>query len=312
MARILVFGGAHIDRRARISGTTIHGASNPGRWREEPGGGGFNAARNLAMLGNSVAMVSVRGGDQAGETVGTAVEAAGIVDMAQVFLDRNTPSYSAVLDASGDLVVAVADMDLYDRFVHRQLSRKSIREAISNSDFVLCDANLPPETLGALSSMAAARKKHLAAIAISPAKVPRLQPAFTNLSALFLNAAEAEALCEDRVPPEQWPHRLHALGIARAVISRGAEPVLGFDGKTVFQIAPPQIDGIIDVTGAGDALAAATVHAMATGAKLSDALRCGIAAAGVAVRSQHAAPPDLDTRALELALALVPEPEFLS
>lgn len=312
MARILVFGGAHIDRRARIDGATIHGASNPGLWREEPGGGGFNAARSLARLGNSVAMISVRGGDAAGETVGAAVEAAGIEDMAQVFLDRTTPSYSAVLDAGGDLVIAVADMELYDRFVHRQLLRKSIREAISSSDFILCDANLPPETLGALSAMAAARKKPLAAIAISPAKVHRLSPAFENLSALFLNAAEAGALCNAPTRPEEWRRNLRALGIKRAVISCGSEPVLGFDGETDFRITPPKIDAITDVTGAGDALAAATIDAMAKGVNLCDALRCGIAAAGIAVGSRHAAPPELDSKTLDSALTLVPQPEFLS
>jgi sugar/nucleoside kinase (ribokinase family) len=51
---ILAIGGAHIDRRARISGDTKPGASNPGRWFEEPGGGVFNAARNLARLGRAV------------------------------------------------------------------------------------------------------------------------------------------------------------------------------------------------------------------------------------------------------------------
>ncbi|MGO8078165.1 PfkB family carbohydrate kinase, partial [Rhizobium leguminosarum] len=38
-------------------------ASNPGTWFEEPGGGGFNAARNLARLGFQVTMISPRGGD---------------------------------------------------------------------------------------------------------------------------------------------------------------------------------------------------------------------------------------------------------
>ncbi|MEX3009435.1 carbohydrate kinase family protein [Hoeflea sp. TYP-13] len=312
MARVLVFGGAHIDRRATISGETVPGASNPGNWHEEPGGGGFNAARNLAGLGDSVAMVSVRGGDAAGEAVGQAVEAAGIEDMAQVFLDRKTPSYSAVLENNGDLVIAVADMDLYDRFVYRQLSRKSIREAVAASDFVLCDANLPPDTIGALSSMTAAHEKPLAAIAISPAKVPRLSQAFTGLSVLFLNAAEADALCGGPVQPQLWPQKLRALGITCAAITRGAEPVLGFDRKGVFQIAPPAIDSIVDVTGAGDALAAATVNAMVNGAGFSDALKSGVAAAGIAVRSPNAAPPELDADSLAKAMALVPQPEFLS
>ena len=44
---ILVMGGAHVDRRGRIAGDTAPGASNPGSWFVEAGGGAFNAARNL-------------------------------------------------------------------------------------------------------------------------------------------------------------------------------------------------------------------------------------------------------------------------
>ncbi len=312
MARILVIGGAHIDRRATITGTVVAGASTPGAWHEEPGGGGFNAARNLANLGNRVAMVSVRGGDEAGERVGEAMASAGIVDMAQVFLDRTTPCYSAVLDHKGDLVIAVADMDLYDRFVHRQLSRKSIRQAVANADFVLCDANLPAETLAALSELTARYDKRLAAIAISPAKAPRLAGAFENLSVLFLNAAEAHALCDRPARPEEWPDRLHALGIARAVITQGPGPLYGFDGTSVFRFTPPAATQIVDVTGAGDALAAATIDALARGKPLASAVRHGIAAAALAMRSPHASPPDLAADWLRQATAHIPEPEILS
>ena len=312
MARILVIGGAHIDRRATLKSTAIAGASNPGKWNEEPGGGGFNAARNLANLGNRVAMVSVRGGDEAGERVGEAMESHGIQDMAQVFLDRATPSYSAVLDRNGDLVIAVADMDLYDRFVDRQLSRKSIRLAVAEAEYVLCDANLPAETLAALSKMTARQNTPLAAIAISPAKAPRLSLAFDRLSVLFLNAAEAGALCGQPTGPQDWPAQLRNLGVARAVITQGPGPIYGFDGGTVFRFTPPVATEIADVTGAGDALAAATIHALARGEDLAGAVRHGIAAATLAMRSPHASPPELSAGWVQQAIERIPGAEILS
>ena len=76
-SKVSIFGGAHIDRRGRICGATAPGASNPGSWFEEAGGGGFNAARNLARLGLEVRMISPRGGDAAGDTVAEAAAAAG-------------------------------------------------------------------------------------------------------------------------------------------------------------------------------------------------------------------------------------------
>lgn len=311
MTRFLVLGGAHLDRRATLTGETRPGASNPGRWHEEPGGGGFNAAQNLARLGNRVQMVSVRGGDQAGETVAQAAEATGIGDMAQVFLDRATPSYSAILESNGDLLIGVADMELYDHFSLRQLSRRSIREAIADCDHLLCDANLPRDTLAALAERAASAQKPLAAIAISPAKIVRLADLLPHLSILFMNEAEAVMLCGEDTPAN-WPKRLREAGLSSAVITRGAEPLVGFNGDDVFQLEPPAVEDVADVTGAGDAFAAATLNAIGRGIDLRQATRAGIAAASITVRCRTATSAALNAKAVETKMALVPEPVDLS
>ena len=100
---VLAIGGAHIDRRGQISGPYVPAASNPGTMREDVGGGVFNAVRTAVRRGLSASLMSVRGGDAAGETVARAIGEAGITDLSAVFLDRTTPSYTAILDAEGDL-----------------------------------------------------------------------------------------------------------------------------------------------------------------------------------------------------------------
>ena len=311
MTSFLVLGGAHLDRRVALREQARLGASNPGRWQTEPGGASLNAALTLARLGNTVRMVSVRGGDRAGEVVAEAAEAAGIIDMAQVFLDRATPTYSAVLDDKGDLVIGVADMDLYDHFTLRQLSRKSIREALAASDHILCDANLPEATLIALTEKASEADKPLSAIAISPAKIGKLSGVLPALSVLFLNEAEAAALSggED---PRQWPDKIRALGLKGAVITRGARPLLAVGTDEIFEVSPPRTDKVSDVTGAGDALCAATLDALGRGQTFSNAVRAGIAAAHITMRSSAAAPPHMTAEVVATTVSLVPEPVFLT
>ena len=311
MTSFLVLGGAHLDRRVALQEQARLGASNPGRWQAEPGGASLNAARTLARLGNTVRMVSVRGGDRAGEAVAEAAEEAGIIDMAQVFLDRATPTYSAILDNKGDLVIGVADMDLYDHFTLRQLSRKSIREALAASDHILCDANLPEATLTALAEKASEVAKPLSAIAISPAKISRLSGALPALSVLFLNEAEANTLIGEK-EPRAWPDEIRALGLKGAVITRSARPLLAVGGDEVFEINPPRTEEVNDVTGAGDALCAATLDALGRGQTFSDAVRAGIAAAFITVRSRSAAPPDMSAEVVATTMALVPQPVFLT
>lgn len=311
--QVSIFGGAHIDRRARIFGTTVPGSSNPGSWFEEAGGGGFNAARNLARLGLDVRMISPRGGDAAGETVALAAIEAGLIDCPFIFLDRKTPSYTAILENDGNLVIALADMELYRLFSPRRLQQRAMREIISASDLIVTDANLPDETLAALVSRAADESKPVAAIAISPAKVGRLVKSLSGLTFLFMNEAEARALTgRDSTDAIEWPALLQDVGLSGGVITRGGQPAIAFHSGKIVTVAPPQLDALSDVTGAGDSLAAGFLAAFVVGEPLDLCLRSGVAAAGITVRSPLAVSEKMSRSALDDAIRLVPPAEILS
>ena len=310
---VSIFGGAHIDRRARISGVTVPGASNPGSWFEEAGGGGFNAARNLAKLGSVVRMISPRGGDAAGETVALAARHAGVVDCPFVFLDRKTPSYTAILENDGNLVIALAVMDLYRMFSPRRLQQRAVRDHISASDLIVTDANLPPETLASLIERAGMEQKPVAAIAISPAKVVRLAGSLSGIRFLFMNEAEARGLTgRDVADPAEWPAILNAAGLCGGVVTRGGKPAIAFEGSQAVRVSPPDLDALGDVTGAGDALAAGFLTAFLAGETLDICLRTGIAAACVTVRSPLAVSEKMSRQEIAEAIALVPPAETLS
>lgn len=309
---ILAVGGAHIDRRARISGETRPGASNPGSWFEEPGGGVFNAARNLARVGRSVRLIAPRGGDAAGQAVADAAERAGIDDWPVLFLDRATPSYTAILENDGNLVIALADMALYDAFVARRLRARSMRDSLAAAAHVLCDANLPAETLAALAALSAAGGKAISAIAISPAKVVRLRGAFPHLHHLFMNGAEAEAIAGKRPDrAEDWPDLLRASGLRGGSVTSGGGLTVAFDADRIAVIEPAPIKAIGDVTGAGDAFAAGFLHARIAGLDLCQALRRGTACAAITLASPHATDENLSAARLDTQLSLVPEARFL-
>ncbi len=311
--KILVLGGAHIDRRGRIFGETAPGASNPGAWFEEAGGGGFNAARNLARLGFDVRLISPRGGDPAGEMVAEAARHAGVDDRPFVFLDRKTPSYTAIIERDGNLVIALADMELYKLFGPRRLMIRAVRDAFDEADLILCDANLPPETLAAIAKKASSCGKPLAAIAISPAKVVRLRSCLAEIDHLFLNEAEAAALTESRPEdPRQWVEQLRAIGLKGGVITRGQREAIAFTASEAISLQPPLVDDVADVTGAGDSLAAGVLSGLLGGLGLAQAIRHGAAAAAITVQSQMATAENLSQDLLKTTLSLVPEAKILS
>ena len=289
---ILVMGGAHVDRRGRIAGETAPGASNPGAWFVEAGGGAFNAARNLSRLGRTVRLVSPRGGDADGAIVAAAAEATGVEDTPFTFLDRATPSYTAIIERDGNLVIALADMELYRLFSPRRLQQRAMREAIAAAGA----AGVP-----------------IAGIAISPAKVPRFQESLPALAFLFMNEAEARTLAgaapED---PADWPKALRAAGLCAGVVTRGGRGVIAFDAQGAVLITPPEAPALGDVTGAGDSLASGFLDAWMAGHDIGEALRRGVAAAAITVRSPLAVAEEMSQAALQAALSLVPEAEGMA
>jgi len=302
--KILALGGAHIDRRGQVSGIYVPAASNPGIMREDVGGGVFNALRSVVKRGVAASLLSVRGGDAAAETVASAIAGAGIADLSVVFLDRTTPSYTALIDSEGELIVGFADMGLYDLAFPKQIRRAKVREAIAEADAILCDANLPTAALERLVAQAGDRP--VFAIAISPAKVVRLEPLLGNLSLLFTNRREAAALAGADMSGRDLVDALRRVGLRAGVVTAGSAPVLGFDGSGIFAVDPPAPRRVADVTGAGDALTGATVAALLRGLPLRAALREGAAAAMLAIESAEAV-PSFTTTSFGQALALVPE-----
>ncbi|MBX3597392.1 MAG: carbohydrate kinase family protein [Rhizobiaceae bacterium] len=265
-----------MDRRGYVKGTYIPGASNPGVMREDIGGGALNALRGAVQLGIDCTMLSVRGGDSQGESVAQAITEAGIIDMSVTFLDRATPSYTALLDPNGDLIAGLADMSLYDIAFPKQITRSGARTAIAAHDAILCDGNVPQSGLERITNLAQANP--LYAIAVSPAKIVRFRSCLTKLKCLFMNVREAQALTGAQ-DANNLAARLRDSGLGTGVVTNGDDVITVFDGSDEWQLRPPASQSTVDVTGAGDALAGATVSALLKGQSLTEAVRYGVAAA---------------------------------
>ncbi len=288
--KLLGIGGAHIDRRGVMSADYIRGASIPGAMMEDTGGGVFNALRVAVQFGVSAKLISVRGGDAAGDIVAAEIKRSGIEDLSSVFLDRTTASYTALLDRHGDVVAALADMEIYEKALPRQISRRKTRDAIADADALLIDANMPEESIVRL--MRLAMGKPVYALAISPAKSVRLRPVLDLLAGLYLNKREARAILgmasDDASGAASLAKGLGALGLAKAVLTDGEDAVCVLDQGEISVILPPKPERVKDVTGAGDALAGASLAALLCGKPMDRAVRQGLAAASATVETANA------------------------
>lgn len=273
--RLHLFGAAHVDRSGRCAGAVRLGLSNPGRFVERPGGAAFNVACTVVALGGTAHLHGIAGEDEAAATLRAAAAARGVRLTLQDGHGAPTASYTAIHGPDGDLIVALADMGIYDRFD----AATAWRGAGAGGAPVLVDANLPADAVAALVRRATGP---VAAMTVSAAKAARLRPALGEIGTLFTNRAELGALTgmPEGSAMETLLDAFARLGGTDAVASDGGGDVWSRHGGTTARHPVPPVPHVVDATGAGDALTAGCLHALTGGCAMDAAVAFGIRLAG--------------------------------
>jgi pseudouridine kinase len=261
---IVCLGAANLDRKLRSNATLKMGTSNPARQDESFGGVARNIAENLARLSAPVSLITVIGDDSSGQALLAHAEAAGIDTRATLKLQNIcTGTYTAVLDDHGEMMLALADMALYDALTPDFLATRQPQRSVGA--LTVADMNLPQDTLASLLEDARREAIPLVIVAVSQPKMARLPADLHGLRLLILNQGELETRVGHPLKTEA-----ELLEACRLVQSQGAQDVIVTRGGTgVVYTTPTGIAHleapdahIIDVTGAGDAFAAAVCWSM--------------------------------------------------
>ena len=257
---VVCMGAANLDRKLRSLAPLALHTSNPASQAESFGGVARNIAENLARLGTPVALLTAVGSDSSGAALLAHAESAGIETHGALRLDdAASGTYTAVLDANGDMVVALADMALYDRLSPAFVAAREAQ--LTAASMVVADLNLPLDTVDALLAQARRSGVVLVLVAVSEPKMARLPRALAGVRLLIMNAGELAARVgrplDGDAALEAAMREVQAQGARDVVVTRGAAGVLLTlpDGAIARLEAPPA--EVVDVTGAGDAFAAA-------------------------------------------------------
>ncbi|KQQ47740.1 pseudouridine-5-phosphate glycosidase [Duganella sp. Leaf126] len=313
---VVCIGAANVDRKLRSVAPLQAGTSNPATASETYGGVARNIAENLARLHTPVALLTAVGDDGAGRALQEHAQAAGI-DMRGSLALAGTASgtYTAILDAEGELHVALADMALYDQLTPAFVASRAPQRAAAA--LTVADLNLPVDTVAALVASARADRAPLVIVAVSQPKMARLPDDLRGVRLLILNRAELETLAGRPLPTEADVRTacsaVQQRGAADVVVTCGSQGVFHTGAGQLVWLAAHQVP-VVDVTGAGDAFAAAVcwslVHERVSAqnqgqqprqqqhhsdsADLTLACRRGLALAAVTVQSASTVAPALD------------------
>lgn len=312
---VVVVGGANMDVKARSTAAALAGTSNPGHATMSPGGVGRNIAENLARLGTRTHLVASVGRDPLGDTLIRETSDAGVHLDYAVRTDVATGTYTAILDTTGELIVAVSDMAATNEL--SPLHVDAARDVIASAELLVLDGNLSSETLSYASNLGVAAGIR---VIVEPVSVPKaaalaaLPGIFDPMHPLFLvtpNRDEITALtglpAGTTAELRAAGALLHERGVRYVWIRLGAAGSMlsGPEGTTLI---PANHADVVDVTGAGDSLLAAFCHALLGGADPVDAARYGHAAATLTIASPHTVRPDLTDRLVATALAEAARP----
>ena len=305
---VLCVGAANLDRKLRSVAALQMGTSNPASAQQAFGGVARNIAENLARLGLPVALLTALGDDAAGQSLLEHAQQAGIDTRASLRL-ADTPSgtYTAVLDERGEMLVALADMALYDALTPQFLASRLPQRAAAA--LTVADLNLPRDSIAALLDAARPGGAPLVIVAVSQPKMSRLPADLHGLCLLILNRAELETRVGHALPDGADVARacasVRAQGAQQVIVTSGAGGVFyaGAGGSGHLPALPLDT---VDVTGAGDAFAAAVCWSLYRGDDdLQLACRRGLALAAMTLACASTVAPDVVPGVLEA----VPNPD---
>ena len=299
---VLVIGSAGIDLVGRASRPLQLGTSNPGRLRLSHGGVARNVAENLARLGTEALLMSAVGDDAQGSQLLDRLRSAGVnVENVLTVPGAATGAYLAVLEQDGGLHLGLDDMGVVAALTPDFLRQRT--DLFRHSAVVFLDANLPPQTLAVAIQLARGHRVPVAADPTSASLAGNLAPHLEHLWLIAPNEAEAAVLC-----PVDVPHAdvSQALAAARHLVSLGvdiamvtmAEFGVGYASAEGSGHLPALRTEVVDPTGAGDALTAAALFALLNGIPLDEAVRLGLSAAALTLRTPGTVAPDLSLELL--------------
>ncbi|MCK7615492.1 PfkB family carbohydrate kinase [Roseibium sediminicola] len=296
---VVAIGAIHYDTIAHAREPIRPETSTPARLSSKPGGVATNLARSLVRLDVPVHLVGTLGDDGAARMLEDQLTGEGIQLATVPRAGFATGQYLALHDPSGALTAACVDdrvlseapADLFNALA------SSFAAKMPEDTIWFVDANLPEEMLVHLAGIIGPGR--LVANAVSDAKARRLLPLLSDLDCLMLNRGEAAALTglQRDAAPEDLASALSGTGLRRFVLTSGADTVLVRDADNTHRFSP-SVAEIVDVTGAGDALAAGTLATMARGLTLTEAVPYGLAAAALTLASTGALAETLSWDAL--------------
>jgi pseudouridine kinase len=293
--RILCIGGANVDRKIQMLGQAAFGTSNPAVSTKSKGGVARNVAENLGRLGLNASLLAHIGADSEGEWLLQSTKDYVDMNPCKIIEGFSTGCYTAILDADGQMIIALADMAIYSKVEENFVEDND--HHLRNAKMILLDMNYPKQVIHQMIELCKSTKIPLCIATVSAAKVEKLPDSLEGITWLIANHKEAEALSQMKIQTEGdlflAAESIFKKGAEKVVFTRGEKGLIYFtkSGEVGALVAPDV--PVVDVTGAGDSLIAGILFGYEKGLSTEDACKIGMTCSLVTIQSNETVNPGL-------------------
>ncbi|MCC7450208.1 MAG: carbohydrate kinase family protein [Anaerolineae bacterium] len=299
---VLVIGAAGIDVKGRPHTLLPHATTTSGTIRFGLGGVARNIAENLARLEVPTILLTAVGEGHNGQFVIDGCAQAGIDTQYIVRIPReHTGSTIFLMTHDNDLASGISDFGVIKHITPDWLN--SHRSLFATASMVVIDASLSQDAIAAIFDLTAEFNVPVCADPTSAAHASKLCDYLPKLYLVAPNSAETTALCglplhaHDIDSAVQGARHLVTMGVQVAIITLGDQG-LAYANSSSSGYIPALRTRVIDATGAGDALTAAVIFGLLNEVPLDEAMRLGVTAASLTLRSRHSVVPELNQELL--------------
>ncbi len=290
---ISIVGGTNIDIQGFPSNDLILKDSNPGVVKISLGGVGRNIGENLVKLGIETKLISAVGDDVYGRKI---LDESRLIHLNMedtlVLKEHATSTYLSILDGTGDMMVAIAHMDIVDKVGVDFIKNK--QHTIENSKICIIDTNIPKETIEYILTNYKGVDFFLDTVSTTKAK--KVKDIIGYFHTIKPNKIEAEILSGMKINNEtdlkSAANYFLEKGVKKVFISLGEDGMYYDDGVESKHIKNPKIS-VVNATGAGDASLAGLAYSHFNNFDIDHSARFAMSAAILALSHENTINPNM-------------------
>ena len=289
----LVFGVSVFDICGFTDSNYRCNDSNPGKVRTSFGGVCRNIAECMSRVGVNTQFISILGDDEAGKAMLEHSKQMNY-DMSNslIIKGENTPTYMAVLDEHGEMVSAVVDMKIIDKFTTEFIDSKA--EIIRNAEYMILDSDRPDIVEYILKNFSGNTKFILDPV--SAAKAKEVKHLIKYFHTIKPNRYEAEIMCGMKIKNDEDLRKAGRyfidLGIENVFITLDEDGIYYNNGVEEGKIKANDVK-VVNVTGAGDSFVAGIAYGYSNKCNLIDTLKFAISMSTITISTEETIHPEM-------------------